>query len=91
MFGGRGPYVEMTEAQMQLCNTHLITDVRHVYFHEYRSDCSANVMVYLQRRTISYADYRIGLYYISPFDLQDENGHRTATVETKGEDSEPGR
>lgn len=78
VFGGRGPYVEITETQMQHENLHLITNVRHVYFHEYRSNCTANVMVYLQRRTIAYADYRVGLYYISPFELQDENGERTA-------------
>jgi hypothetical protein len=28
-----------------------------------------NVMLYFQKRTVAYADYKVGLCYISPFDL----------------------
>jgi hypothetical protein len=31
-------------------------------------------MVYLQRKPVAYANYHIGLYYVLPFDLRDENG-----------------
>jgi hypothetical protein len=27
------------------------------------------VKLYLQKRTVAYADYRIGMCYISPFDM----------------------
>jgi hypothetical protein len=36
--------------------------------------CKANGKVYLQRKPVNYADYRIGMYYISSFDLRDEDG-----------------
>ncbi len=73
-FGGRGPYLEMTGEQLQHSNVHRIADANHVYFHEFRSNCKSNVMVYLQRLPVDYARYRKGFYYISPFDLRDEDG-----------------
>ncbi len=72
-FGGRGPYLEMTGEQLQHSNVHRVADVRHYYFHELRSNCKANVIVYLQRLPVDYAHYRRGFYYISPFDLRDED------------------
>src|SRR4029077_11310087 len=46
----------------------------HYYFDEYRSNCTSNVMIYLQRMPVLHASYVIGKYYISPFDLRDECG-----------------
>jgi hypothetical protein len=43
----------------------------HVYYAEYRSHDQCNVKVYWQKKTVDYADYRVGRYYISPFDLVD--------------------
>jgi hypothetical protein len=73
-FGGRGPYLEMTGEQLQHSHVRRIADARHSYFDELRSNCKANVMVYLQRRPVDYAHYRNGFYYVSPFDLRDEDG-----------------
>ncbi|MGA2005693.1 MAG: hypothetical protein ABSG70_20120 [Terriglobales bacterium] len=86
-FGGRGPYLEMTGDQLQQSNVHRIDDPRHVYFDEYRSNCKANVMVYLQKRPVDYAHYRTGFYYVSPFDLRDEDGK--AVVGPLAGDSQP--
>ena len=36
-----------------------------------RSHDKSNVKVYWQKKTVDYADYRVGRYYISPFDLVD--------------------
>jgi hypothetical protein len=36
---------------------------------EWRTKDQSNVKVYEQSRTVDYADYRVGLFYISPFDL----------------------
>ena len=36
---------------------------------EWRSKDQSNVKVYEQKRTVDYADYKVGLFYISPFDL----------------------
>ena len=82
-FGGRGPYLELTEAQVQKVNLHgvpLVKDrhgyfYKHTYYDELRSNCDSCVKVYYQRRTVEYADYRIGFYYVSPFALRDENGN----------------
>ena len=57
-FGGRGPYLEMTSEQLQHSNVHRIADANHVYFHEFRSNCKSNVMVYLQIRPVDYARYQ---------------------------------
>ena len=46
-----------------------------MYYAEYRSNDDADVKVYWQKKAVDYADYRVGLYYISPFDLVDGDGH----------------
>ena len=68
VIGDRGPYVEFSPEQIVIDNFH-IPEQRHVYFTEWRSNDESNVMVYDQKRTVKYADYKIGLYYISPSDL----------------------
>ena len=40
-----------------------------VFFVEWRTKDQSNVKVYDQKRTVDYADYKVGLFYISPFDL----------------------
>jgi|GEM_PF-4137407 len=68
-----GPYIEITPEQICKENLHLITNVRHTFFYEYRSNDPANVMVYLQRRPISYKGvlhYRRGFYYIPLSDVR---------------------
>ena len=36
---------------------------------EWRTRDQSNVKVYDQKRTVEYADYKVGLFYISAFDL----------------------
>jgi len=38
-------------------------------FLEWRTKDQSNVRVYDQKRTVDYADYKVELFYISPFDL----------------------
>ena len=64
-FGARGPYIEFNQDQIQCANIHK-AEVSHYYYEELRSNCAASVKVYLQRKPVDYADYRIDLYYISP-------------------------
>ena len=40
-----------------------------VFYVEWRTKDQSNVKVYDQKRTVEYADYKVGLFYISPFDL----------------------
>ena len=72
--GGRGDYVEFTTAQIALDSLHIPegTEWRQnskvAYYAEYRT--ADNVMVYFQRRIVAYADYKIGMWYVSPADLE---------------------
>jgi hypothetical protein len=40
-----------------------------VFYVEWRTKDQSNVKVYEQSRTVDCADYKVGLFYISPFDL----------------------
>jgi len=40
-----------------------------VYYIEFRTNDDSNVKVYYQMRTVAYADYKIGSFYISPSEL----------------------
>jgi hypothetical protein len=77
VFGGRGPYVEFSTEQIvqaalvvpELERWRFTSSNPHFYYWEYRSNDPSNVKVYLQRRLVDYADYRVGMWYISPFEL----------------------
>lgn len=75
VIGDRGPYIEFSDG-------HIVKDGFGVppdeawrlksqvaYYCEYRSKDESYVKLYYQRRTVGYADYLLGLYYMSPFDL----------------------
>ena len=75
VFGGRGMYVEFSESQIELTNIHIplnqlyrLTDLR-IYYVEFRSCDMPSVKIYYQVKTVAYADYKIGMFYISPTDL----------------------
>jgi hypothetical protein len=78
VIGGRGPYIEFLPAQLIWDNLHIPDEQKHrkehpwkdrVYYVEWRTKDKRRVKVYEQYRPVDYADYRIGLLYISPFDL----------------------
>ena len=83
VIGKRGPYVEFNDSQIQ--KDKFIIPERELYrltngvsyYIEYRSLDECNVMLYHQKRTVAYADYKIGMYYISPFDLVMKNNYPT--------------
>jgi hypothetical protein len=74
-----GPYVEFNLDQIVHDNIHRIR-APHFYFDQYRSNCPSNVMIYLQRMTLSNAPYVIGKYYVSPYDLRDDCGEEIAEL-----------
>jgi hypothetical protein len=85
VIGGRGPYVEFTDNQLIFESFHVpkdqiyrLTD-RRVYYIELRSSDKANVKLYYQLQTVAYADYKIGMLYISPHDLYFSTGECMAT------------
>lgn len=77
VWGGRGPYVEFDTGSFIPGALAVPDDQRwrlgsrnpRIYYEEWRTTDSCNVMVYRQLREVSYADYRVGMWYISPVDL----------------------
>src|ERR1035441_5172486 len=73
--GGSGPYIEFQtvwQSHMRVPAEELYRfNDPHVYYAEYRSHDKSDVKIYWQKKTVDYADYRVGRYYISPFDLVD--------------------
>jgi len=39
------------------------------YYLEFRSNDISNIMIYLQRRLVGYADYKIHYFYVDPSDV----------------------
>jgi len=75
VIGKRGPYVEFQHKQIQW-GYFEVPDGQEYRWHdstafyvEFRSKCASNVMLYYQKRTVSYADYKVGMFYMSPADL----------------------
>lgn len=75
VIGKRGPYVECAREQLFLHNLYIPEDCAwrvksySAFYVEYRSQDDASLKVYFQKKPVNYADYRPGLYYISPFYL----------------------
>ena len=73
--GERGAYIEFTPENMCMKNLQIPPDQKWrlqsdvAYYIEHRSRDEANIKVYEQRRTVGYADYRIGMFYIAPGDV----------------------
>jgi len=44
-------------------------DHDHAFYEEYRSKCNQYVKLYHQIRPVNYADYKIGRWYISVYDV----------------------
>ena len=72
--GGRGDYIEFNKNQIlpQLCNKFpkLSDDelVLQGHYYEWLTPLydDFDTKVYRQLRTVKYADYKVGLYYVSP-------------------------
>jgi hypothetical protein len=75
VIGKRGPYIEFDKKHIQWYAFSIPNEMKYrlnngeVFYDEYHSTDSTWVKLYLQKRTVAYADYKIGKCYISPFDL----------------------
>ena len=80
VIGGRGPYIEFEDSHMQMDNIYVPLDQYYrlkndfLYYDEWRSLCNEDVKIYHQKNTVSYADYRINMWYVSPDLLIMEDG-----------------
>jgi len=79
VIGERGPYIEFNTNQLQWPDTRLYVPEDQmwrfqanwenvIFYHEYRT-VKGNIMVYRQTRAVNYADYKVDMWYISPWDL----------------------
>lgn len=79
VIGERGPYLEFTTEQVRHNHIDIPSEEKHrignniYYYDEYRSLDPERVKLYFQKKTVKYADYKVGLWYISPFDLTTNN------------------
>jgi hypothetical protein len=73
--GDRVAYIEFAQENMCMETLQVPPDQKWrlnndvAYYTEHRSRDEANVKVYEQRRTIGYADYKVGMFYIAPGDV----------------------
>jgi hypothetical protein len=83
VIGDRGPYIEADLQDVILDNLFIPEKEKYrvenkwwwnrVYYLEFRTKHSG-AMVYWQRRTVKYADYIVGKWYISPYDATNGRG-----------------
>jgi len=75
VIGERGPYIEFEDSHMVAENMFIPDDQKWrlqssaAYYNEWRSVDAANVKIYHQKKVVDYADYKVGMWYISPFEL----------------------
>jgi hypothetical protein len=77
VIGDRGPYIEFSDNHIVWMSLHIPKDqswrvAGRCYYIEYRTDDKSNVKVYKQKAVVGYADYKVDMLYISPFDLVTE-------------------
>lgn len=90
VIGERGPYVEFLPSQIIWENAFVPSDeiwrLLHAecYYIEFRSKCKSHVKIYFQKKQVTYADYKIGLIYISPDDLvPDDENKKQITLQSR--------
>jgi len=90
VIGDRGPYIEFKDDQVlgesfyiPKDQAYRITDKR-VYYIEARTNDESYVKLYMQRRTVAYADYKIGMLYMSPFELKTEEFDELVETNVEG-------
>jgi hypothetical protein len=78
VMGGRGPYVEFLPGHLIWDSLQIPDEEKYrlerpwkdkVFYVEWRTKDQSNVKVYEQKRTVDYVDDKVGLFYISPFEL----------------------
>ena len=73
--GERGDYIEIDPKLLIWKNTHIPeTEKKRIgnliyYYDEYRTNDKCNVKIYHQKKKVDYADYVIGMIYISLNDV----------------------
>jgi hypothetical protein len=75
VIGDRGPYIEFHGEMLTKDGIYIPKDqewrIKNAlcYYVEWRTKDKCFVKIYNQKRLVKYADYKIGCWYISPFEL----------------------
>lgn len=77
VIGKRGPYIEFEDSHIITATVkmpenqkwRLESKYSYVFYDEYRSIDESQVKFYKQRKEVDYADYKINMWYASPFAL----------------------
>lgn len=75
VIGDRGPYIEFCDDMIIKESIHIPIEKKWrlkndvCFYIEWRTNDDCYVKLYKQKHTVNYADYKIGLWYVSPFDL----------------------
>lgn len=78
IIGKRGPYIEFLKDFLIWNNLYIPENEKYrinsnnCYYIEWRTKCDY-IKIYEQLKIVDYADYQIGKFYISPFDLYNDN------------------
>jgi hypothetical protein len=65
--GKRGDYVELKKEQILVpLKSHFINDALGEFYYQWLELIGRTEKIYWQMKTVKYADYKIGYYYISP-------------------------
>lgn len=70
--GGRGDYVEFEKEHILLpliskFGNNILKDNLDIYYWWLYPEGHPDTKVYLQKKTVKYADYKIGKFYVSPY------------------------
>jgi len=75
VIGKRGPYIEFSDDQVVMDSLFIPEKEKYrlnrdfVFYNEYRTTDKEYVKFYHQKQPVSYADYKVGLWYASPQSL----------------------
>lgn len=95
VIGKRGPYVEFTNKNIIHSSIYVPFECKYrlnnpkVYYDEWRTSDDAYVKLYKQKQTVAYADYKVGLWYISPSSLRLKDGSRVLRMPDEVPDETP--
>jgi len=94
VIGDRGPYIEFSDDQIAHDNIFIPRHAEHKakrklsYYHEYRSKDECYTKLYWQKIPVSYADYKIGMWYVSPSEVQTGSIRDLVALPSKSKESE---
>lgn len=78
VIGDYGAYIEISDSQINKNNIICPTEQKYRYSEKYKNckyywlslDDNSKIKIYYQKNTVTYADYKIGYYYVSVYEVK---------------------